>query len=158
MIMDLHAWVDVFFILELPVKRSGGFVEHERDEFELFSFCKDSGVEVFVRTGLVGLMSIVRHDEMSAVMEWVDNAGRKRRFGGVYLSPEKGMGVAVEGMERLKGYNDLEGDFNARHRVWGEKCGDNKTNTYGTALLNFIRKYGYGYKNPKDTRLETVLR
>ena len=40
-------------------------------------------------------------------------------------------------------------DFNTRHRVWGEKCGDNKTNTYGTALLNFIRRYGYGIQEPE---------
>jgi len=85
-----------FFILEPSVKRSGRFVEHERDEFELFSFVKESGVEVFVRTGIVGLMSMVRHDEISAIMEFVDGRGCRREFGGVYLSPEKGMGVAVE--------------------------------------------------------------
>ena len=147
--MDLYAWVDVFFFLEPPGKRSGGFVEHERDEFELFSFKKDSGVEVFVRTGVVGLISVVRHDEMSAVMEFVDDEGRKRKFGGVYLSPTKGMGTVVEWLERLEDCNILVGDFNARHRVWGERCGDIKTNTYGTALLNFIRKYGYGIQEPK---------
>lgn len=96
-------------------------MEHEREEFKLFSFVKGSGVEVFVRMGIVGLMSMVRHDEISAVMEFMDGGGCRREFGGEYLSPEKGMGVAVEWLERLKSCNVLVGDFNVRHRVWGEK-------------------------------------
>ena len=53
-------------------------------------------------------------------------------------------------MERLRCCNVLVGDFNARHRVWGEKCGDNKTNTYGTALLNFIRRFEYDIQEPES--------
>ena len=54
LVMELLSFVDLFFILEAPAKRNEEKEECERAGFELFSICKGSGVEVFVKTDIVG--------------------------------------------------------------------------------------------------------
>jgi len=61
--MDILSFVDILFILEVPVSRNEEKEECEKTGLELSSFCKGSEVEVFVRTDVVGLVSLVRHNE-----------------------------------------------------------------------------------------------
>ena len=148
LVMELLSFVDLFFILETPAKRNEEKEECERAGFELFSFCKGSGVEVFVKTDIVGLVSLVRHNEWSTVVRYNNNKGEEKLFGGVYLTPG---GRKEEAMLKLNSMDDCDtiaGDLNARHPRWGATGGDNHTNTYGYAVNEYAKRHRYRIDAP----------
>ena len=86
MVMDLFSFVDIFFILEPPHTAGADFVQMEEGCYDLFSFVKGSGVEVFVRSQFVGLFDLVRHGDAGVTIGcFVD--GVRMVFGGVYVHP-----------------------------------------------------------------------
>src|SRR5207237_3797850 len=75
--LDLFYFVKIVFILEPPVDLDGQQVPIEADGWELFSFVKGSGVEVFVRAQVCGLFDVVGHGDGSArVGYWEDGERR----------------------------------------------------------------------------------
>jgi len=85
LIIDVFSFVDVFFILERPVKRDGRNIVHEHGDFDLFSFECEGGVEVFVRTSIVGLFSLETHNKCSVDLSYVGRDDVSRCIGGVYI-------------------------------------------------------------------------
>ena len=142
MIMEVLSLVDIFFILDPPVERNGGNVENEVEVFELFSFVKGSGVEVFVRTGLVGWMEMVEHNENICKIK-MRNGQKEMVIGGTYWRPGKSVKEIERWMENMEDCNVVKGDFNARNPKWGKKSGDTTTNVYGRQLEKWIEKKGY---------------
>jgi len=121
--MELLSFVDLFFILKAPAKRNDEKEECERAGFELLSFCKGSGVEVLVKTDIVGLVSLVRHNELSTVVRYNNAKGEEKLFGGVYLRPGKKKEEAMEKLDSLNDCDIIVGDLNARHPRWGSGGG-----------------------------------
>src|SRR5437879_33951 len=85
--MEMFSFVDVFFIVDPTIGVGRSFISGEGNGFDLFSFCKGSGVEVFVRREVVGLFSLVWHDDFMVVLEYRNERGERKRLGGVYLRP-----------------------------------------------------------------------
>ena len=149
LVMELLSFVDLFFILEAPAKRNEEKEECESAGFELFSFCKGSGVEVFVKRDIVGLVSLVRHNEWSTVVRYNTAKGEEKLFGGVYLRPGEKKEEAMEKLESLNDCDIIAGDLNARHPRWGSKGGDNHKNTYGYAVNDYANNHGYRIDAPE---------
>ena len=148
LVMELLSFVDLFFILEVPAKRKEEKEECERAGFELLSFCKGSGVEVFVKMDIVGLVSLVRHNEWSTVVRYNTAKGEEKLFGGVYLRPGEKKEEAMTKLESLSDCDIIAGDLNARHSRWGSKGGDNQKNTYGYAVNDYTNNHGYWIDAP----------
>lgn len=142
MVMEVLSFVDVFFILDPPVERNGGNVEKEVEVFELFSFVKGSGVEVFVRMGMIGGMEIVEHEENICKIRMRDEQ-REIIIGGRYWRPGKSVKEMEKWMDNMKNCHVVTGDFNARNPMWGKKSGDTTTNVYGRQLGKWIKENGY---------------
>jgi len=148
LVMELLSFVDLFFILEAPAKRNEEKEECERAGFELFSFCKGSGVEIFVKADIVGLVSLVRHNEWSTVVRYSTNKGEEKLFGGVYLRPGEKKEETMGKLESLNNCDIIAGDLNARHPRWGSNGGDNHKNTYRYAVNDYANDHGYRIDAP----------
>jgi len=122
LVMDVFSFVDLLFILEPPSDGDGGCIIHDCVDFDLFSFVLGSGVEVFVRSSVSGLMEVVSHDRMTACVSYVD-CGKTRMIGGVYVHPQIVMEDWSEAVLAWNGCQLLCGDFNARHPRWDMGCG-----------------------------------
>ena len=142
MVMEVLSFVDIFFILDPPVERNGENVENEVGVFELFSFVKGSGVEVFVRTGLVGWMEMIEHNENICKIKMRNNQ-KEIIIGGTYWRPGKSVKEMEKWMYNMKDCNVVTGDFNARNPKWGRRSGDTATNVYGRQLEKWIKENGY---------------
>src|SRR5437588_13115294 len=82
--MERFSYVDVFIVVDPPVGIGGSFVHGEENGFDLFSFCKGSNVEVFVRREMVGLFSLDVHNDFMVVLEYENEKGGSESLGGVY--------------------------------------------------------------------------
>ena len=124
--------------------------------FELFSFCKGSGVEVLVKMDIVGLVSLVRHNEWSTVVRYNNGKWEEKLFGGVYVRPGE---KKEEVMEKLESWNECDmiaGDLNARQPVWVSGGGDNHKNTYGYAVNDYDNNHGYLIDIPNMPRFRDI--
>jgi len=135
MVIDVLFLVDIFIFVDGAVRIDGEFVEHESEKYELISFVKGSGVEVFVKRGLVGWVEVEEHDEWMVVLKGKerDDEGvmRSVRIGGVYLRPDRGVAEVNLGKGKLERCDVIIGDFNARNPRWGTKSEDTTMNVYG---------------------------
>jgi len=115
MVMDVLFFVDIFIFVDRPVRKDGEFVEHESERYELISFVRGSGMEVFVKKGLVGWVKVAEHDEWMVVLKGIerDNRGimRSVRVGGAYIRPERGVAEVNLGMGKLGRCDVIMGDF-----------------------------------------------
>src|SRR5437588_344292 len=84
--LDLFYFVKIVFILEPPVDPDGQHVPIKADGWELFSFVKCSGVEVFVRAQVCGLFDVVGHGDGSARVGYWEE-GERRVLAGAYFPP-----------------------------------------------------------------------
>jgi hypothetical protein len=120
MAMECFSFADVFFVLEPPRGKSGEHVPHENDVYEVFSFCKGSRVEVFIRRCMIGLFSLVKHLDFGACLEYCDEEGRKC-IEGVYIWPNTGKEEMKGILREMRGWDILVGDFNSRHETWDKE-------------------------------------
>jgi len=124
------------------VKKDGEFVEHEKDGYELVSFVKGSGVEVFVKKGLVGWVEVEEHDEWMVILKGKekDNEGviRRVKIGGAYIRPDRGVAEINLGMGKLCGCDMIMGNFNARNPRWGAMSGYDTMNVYRRRLARWM--------------------
>src|SRR5207302_589805 len=124
--LDLFYFVEVVFILEPPVDPDGHHVPIEADGWELFSFVKGSGVEVFVCAQVCGLFDVVGHGGGSArVGYWED--GERRVLAGAYFPPTHTKATYTAWLDEMGVPDTAFGDFNARHRDW-----DPRADTYNS--------------------------
>jgi len=137
LVLDLFSFVDVVFILERPVGRSGKVLDNKDGNFELMFFHENIEVEVFVNTRCLGLFSLVRGWEQGVIISYVDVDGIVRKFGGVYLRPGENAAKVKGWLENCNECDIVVRDFNARHPMSGEKSGDHATNTYGRFLFEY---------------------
>jgi len=142
MVIDVLFFVDIFVFVDGPVRRDGEFVEYENEKYELISFVKGSGVEVFVKKGLVGWVEVEEHDEWMVILKGKekDHVGmiRSVRIGGTYIRPDRGVAEINLGMGKLERCDIIMGDFNARNQRWGTMSGDTTINEYGRRLSKWM--------------------
>ena len=83
----------------------------------MFSFVQASGVEVFVRSSLLGMFMVDKHDLVNCVV-MNDVGGVRKRIGGVYVPPttKRPQCVAIE--STWEDCDALMGDLYARHASW----------------------------------------
>jgi hypothetical protein len=70
LVMEIFSFVDLFFILEPPVDSGGNFMAHENVFYDLLSFEKGSGVEVFVRSSMLGMFTMGEHGRCGASVKY----------------------------------------------------------------------------------------
>jgi len=117
LVMDVFSFLDLLFIVDPPWKADGGDVVHEHVDFDLFSFVRMSGVEVFVRSSLSGLFLVDVHDMVTCVIMY-DVGGVRKRIDSVYV-PRNMKKLDWSGYEATwDGCDFLMGDFNAKHDEW----------------------------------------
>jgi len=85
-VMDLFFFIDVIFILNLPLMAEGLHVAQETGVFDLFSFVLGSGIEVYVNSHLVGLVEVIDYGVDGVSIGFLDN-GCWRVVRGVYIRP-----------------------------------------------------------------------
>jgi len=153
LVMDVFSFVDLLFILEPPSDGDGGCIIHDCVDFDLFSFVLGSGVEVFVRSSVSGLMEVVGHDCMTACVSYVDG-GKTRMIGGVYVHPQIVMEDWSEAVLAWNGCRLLCGDFNARHPRWDMGCG--QPNSLGRWLDSYCGREGHDVWTPPGPTFRSV--
>jgi len=142
MVMDVLFFVDIFIFVDGPVRKDGEFVQHESEMYELISFVKGSGVEVFVKKGLMGWVEVEEHDEWMVVLkekEKDDEEGmRSVRIGEAYIRSHRGVAEVNLGMGKLGRCDVIMGDFNARNPRWGTISEDTMMNVYRRRLSRWM--------------------
>lgn len=114
-VLDVFSFVDVVFIVDPPLRSDGSLVPHEGNvDKELFSFVVGSGVEVFVRSALVELFDVVRHDVDGVTVGFV-NRGKRFLMRGIYVRPGRSRRDWDGFVANWDGCDVIMGDFNARH-------------------------------------------
>src|SRR5205807_7169175 len=113
--MEMFSFVDVFFIIDPPVAVGGGFMQGEDNGFDVFSFVRGGGMEVYVRREMVGLFGLERHDERAGVIGFEDMRGEGRMLAGVYMRPNVSKGEFEDGLESVVDCDIALGDWNARN-------------------------------------------
>jgi len=83
LMMDVFSFVDLFFIIDCP-EDNGVAVVHDSIGLDLFSFITSSGIGVYIRSSLVGLFKLVRHDTRGVCISIYDR-DEKIVVGGVYV-------------------------------------------------------------------------
>jgi len=116
-VMDVFSFVDLFFIVDPPHKADGACVLYEHVDFDLFSFVQGSGVEVFVRSSLLGLFLVDSHDLVTWVVMF-DVGGVRRRIGSVYVPPKAGKSEWLAAEATWDDCQFLMGDFNGKNISW----------------------------------------
>jgi len=158
LVMDVFSFVDLLFIVDPPRKVDGGGVVHEHVDFDLCSFVRASGVEVFVRSSLSGLFLVDLHDMVTCVIMY-DEGGVRRRIGGVYVPPgTKKLEWSVYEMA----WDDcdfLMGDFNAKHDDWNPfpRPGNmHISDCHGLWLSGFCDRNGLRVHPPKGCTFRNI--
>ena len=137
LVLEVLWFVDIFFILDCLTNNRGEYVEHENHEYELVSSVKNGDVEVYVRTSMVGWITIESHWTEGVILKYEDEeTGITKRIGATYIRPLRESNKVEEIMEKMKGCELIIGDLNARNPMWGKEAGDNRTNAYGKTLKN----------------------
>lgn len=122
-VMDVFSFVDVIFIIDPPLGVDGCVVPHESGcGKDLFSFVAGSGVEIFVRSALVGLFDVCEHSVDGASIGLVCG-GERIVMRGVYVRPGRTRSDWDGFAEKLAKCDMIFGDFNARHRDWDPSLG-----------------------------------
>jgi len=134
LLTDKLSFVDIFFVLEPPAYRNEEKQECEKAGFELFSLCKRSRIEVFVKRDIVGLVSFVKLDMWSVVIGYETEGGEKKMFGGIYLSPGEKKKDTIDKLNTMNKCDIFAGELNARNIRWGSNGVDEQTNTDGYAV------------------------
>ena len=83
----------------------------------MFSFVPASGLQLFVRSSLSGLLLVDLHDMVTCVIMF-DVGGVKRRIGGVYVPPKTNRLEWLACEATWDACDFLSGDFNAKHDEW----------------------------------------
>jgi len=117
LLMDVFSFFDLLVIVDPPRKKDGDGVVHEHVDFDLFSCIPASGVEVFVRSSLSGLVLVDVHDMVTCVIMY-DVGGVRWRIGGVYVPPKMNRLEWLACEATWDGCDFFMSDFNAKHHKW----------------------------------------
>ena len=116
MVIDVFSFVGLLVVIDPPLA-GGKHVLQEPGSWELLSFCEDSGVEVYVRLGLVGLFEVVTHG-VAGVSVGFYVKGTLNVLRSVYMKPELSKDVWVTETSGWGCLNLVFGDMNSRDLSW----------------------------------------
>lgn len=143
MVIEVLMWVDVLIVIDGPTTQDGEYVDHECKYYELISYVKGSGVEVYIKREWLGWVTVEKHNEFGVVLSYKEKRKEKKtRMAGIYLKPNRSISYLEEGMEDLEDCDIIMGDLNARNPLWGGKAGDNETNQHGRTIKKWTDKNG----------------
>jgi len=114
--MNVFSFVDLFFIIDCS-EDNGVAVVHDSTGLDLFSFVTGSGLGVYIRSLLVGLFRLVRHDAGGDCMTFYDR-DEMIIVGVVCVRPGEKKDLFLELSKTLDSLDCLCGDFNARNILW----------------------------------------
>ena len=140
MVMDIFSFVDVIFVLDPPLGVDGCVIPHEDGcGKDLFSFVVGSGVQVFVRSTLVGLFDVCEHSVDGVSIGFVCD-GVRIVMRGVYLRPGRTRRDWDDFAGKLAMCDVVFGDFNARHRRWDPSLDYDQS--HGNWLVEWADRFG----------------
>ena len=84
----------------------------------MFSFVKGSGIEVFVRSSILGLFSLTVHNRCFVGIGYTDMDGTPRHICRVYIWPNTQTEQVSDELNRMCDYDTLVGGFNSRYGRW----------------------------------------
>lgn len=114
-VMDVLWFVEVFFTPNCLTNRRDEYLEHENQNYELVSNIKDGDIEVYVRKDMVGWFKVEKH-EKEFVVVWYEKEEKVKRIGAIYVRPLRDVGLFEKSLEKVKGYDIIRGNLNARHK------------------------------------------
>ena len=156
-VMEVMRWVDVLIVIDGPTTQGGEYVEHECIYYELVSFVKGSGVEVYIKREWLGWVTVEQDNEWNVVLSYKEMGKKERtRMAGVYLKPNRSIDYLEKGMKDLENCDIIMGDLNARNPIWGGKAGDGGINQHGKTIKTWTENNGFNSIEHEQKTFRTV--
>lgn len=124
LVMELFSFVNLLFVVDPPLN-GDRHIPQEPGVWELFSFVHGSGVEVYIRSGMVGLFEVVAH-RVAGVSIGYYVKGTLNVLRCVYMRPALPKAVWDDETRGWEGLNIVLGDMNVMDLSW-----DVVGNSYG---------------------------